>query len=74
MRQKKKSNAIKDFNNKAVENGITYAEAQIRETQGMIGRVRAPREEDGPVYMKVSARNALKSVQRKSGRKKTGGS
>lgn len=74
MRRQKKGSTLESFNDEIVREGVSYAEAQIRETQGMIGRVRAPRDEDGPVYMKVSARNALKSVQRKSGRKKTGGS
>lgn len=67
MGRKRKDNTLETFNRDAVRDGVTYAEAHIRETQSGIGRVRAPRGEDGePIYMKVSERNTLKS----SGREK----
>lgn len=65
MGRKRKDNTLETFNRDAVRDGVTYAEAQIRETQGEIGRIRAPRGEDGePIYMKVSVRNSLKSLGR----------
>ena len=47
------------------EKGLTYAEAQMQETRGMIGKVRAPKGDDPEevLYQKVSARNALKKIQ-----------
>ncbi len=53
----RKKSTFEEFNNAAIQEGVTYAEAQMRETKGKIGRIRAPRTEDGEtVYMKVSAR------------------
>ena len=58
MGRKRKDNTLAAFNRDAVRDGVTYAEAQIRETQSGIERIRAPRGEDGEqVYMKVSAVN-----------------
>lgn len=63
MGQKRKDSTLEVFNRDAIQGGVTYAEAQARETQNRIGKVRAPRGEDGePLYIKVSARNALKSL------------
>ncbi|MBD5524557.1 MAG: hypothetical protein HDR04_09075 [Lachnospiraceae bacterium] len=63
MGRKKVDNTIDTFNRKAIQEGDTYAKAQIRETQRQIGRIRAPRSEDAdPVYMTVAARNALKNL------------
>ena len=65
MGRKRKDNTLAAFNRDAVRDGVTYAEAQIRETQSGIERIRAPRGKDGEqVYMKVSARNALKSLEK----------
>ena len=65
MGRKKADNTIDTFNHKAMQEGDTYAEAQIREIQRQIGRIRAPRtEDDGPVYMTVAARNALKNLDK----------
>ena len=63
MGRKKADNTIDTFNRKAIQEGDTYATAQIRETQRQIGRIRAPRSEDeAPVYMTVAARNALRTL------------
>lgn len=64
MGRKRKDNTLTAFNSQAARDGITYAEAQIKETQSRIDKIRTPRGEDGePVYMKVSARNVLKSLE-----------
>lgn len=49
------------FHKEATRSGLTYAQAQIEETCGKIGPVRAPMEENPeyPVYQKVSTRNRL---------------
>lgn len=65
MGRRKMDKGIGAFHKKTAENGLTYAEAQMRETCEMIGKVRAPKG-DGPdemPYQKVSARNALKKIQ-----------
>lgn len=64
MRRKRTDNTIDTFNREALQDGVTYAQAQIRETQGKIERIRAPRPEDGadPIYMTVAARNRLKNM------------
>ena len=65
MGRKKADNTINTFNRKAIQEGDTYAKAQIRETQSQIGRIRVPRsEDDDPVYMTVAARNALKNLEK----------
>lgn len=66
MARKKADNTIDTFNREALQEGVTYAQAQIRETQSKIERIRAPRPEDGtdPVYMTVAARSRLKNMGR----------
>lgn len=62
----KKNTRLEAFNNAAARKGITYAEAQQRETAAQMKRIRAPRTErtDGrPVYMTVAARNAMKKLK-----------
>ncbi len=58
---------IDRFGREAMMRGLTYAEAQIRETCEKIGPVRAPEEEDPghPVYQKVSTREMLKKIKEK---------
>lgn len=66
MRRRKKRDGLEAFNNAAVRSGITYAEAQKRETQAGMERIKVPRTEraDGnPVYMTVAARNRLKRME-----------
>ncbi len=63
MGRKRADNTLVAFYRKNIQDGVTYAEAQIRETRSGIGKIRAPRGEDGaPIYMKVSARNTLKDL------------
>lgn len=63
MRRGKKKDTLEEFNVAARHAGHTYAEEQRQETMRSIGRIRAPRGEDGePVYIKVSARNSLKNT------------
>lgn len=65
MGRRRKDNGLGDFHKEAVQNGITYAEAQKRETQEHMEKIRAPRTEKSngvPVYMKVSAWNTLKKL------------
>ena len=52
------------FHREATRRGLTYAQAQIEETCGMIGPVRAPAEEDPehPAYQKVSKWNMLRRL------------
>lgn len=79
MGRRKKDTGLEAFNNAVVRSGITYAEAQRRETQAEMKRIRAPRTErsDGrPVYMKVSDRNRIKRLEDTAGEeiyKGTGG-
>lgn len=71
MRRRQKKDTIEEFNHMAIQAGLTYAEEQRRETIRSMGRIRAPRGEDGePVYMKVSARSTLKNTGRAAGGKK----
>ncbi len=51
------------FHREAAGRGLTYTQAQIEETCGMIGPVRAPAEDDPehPAYQKVSTRNMLRN-------------
>lgn len=68
--KRKKDNTLTTFNRQVLEQGITYAEAQKRETYGKMEKVRVPRGEDGePVYMKVSAWKRLKNMGKKEFRK-----
>lgn len=65
MRRGKKKNTLEEFNIVARHAGHTYAEEQRQETLRSIGRIRAPRGEDGePVYMETSAWNMLKNTSR----------
>ena len=61
----KMDTGIGAFHKKTVENGLTYAEAQMQETREIIGKVRAPKGEDPDEmpYQRVSARNALRKIQ-----------
>lgn len=67
------------FHKEATRRGLTYAQAQIEETCGMIGPVRVPVEEDPeyPVYQKVSTRNRLQkqagSIEKRNGEDEHGG-
>ena len=66
MGRRNKKNGLAEFQKKAALNGITYAEAQKRETQEQMKRIRAPRTERSngtPVYMKVSTRNMLRNIK-----------
>lgn len=66
MRKRNRKSGIEAFQREAIRNGITYAEAQKRETQKQMKRIRAPRMEKAngtPVYMKVSTRNMLKNLK-----------
>lgn len=67
----RKKSTFEEFNSAAIRDGITYAEAQMRESRGMMEKIRAPRTEDGePVFMKVSARNTLRNLDGAAGRRK----
>ncbi len=73
--KRKKDNTLTTFNRQARDQGITYAEAQQRETRGKMEKVRVPRGKDGePVYMKVSARKTLENLRRKENRENERGS
>lgn len=51
------------FHKEATRHGLTYAEAQIRETCGRIEPVRVPADPAGKkVYQKVSTRNMLHRI------------
>lgn len=64
----RKKSTFEEFNNAAIREGVTYAEAQMRETKGKLERIRAPRTEDGePVYMKVSARRTQEHLGKAAG-------
>ncbi len=66
MKRGKKKDTLEEFNITARHAGHTYAEVQRQETLRSMGRIRAPKREDGePIYMKVSARNTLKNTGRK---------
>ena len=70
MGRKKTNGKIESFHRVAVQNGITYAEAQKRETQAQMKRIRAPRTERSngePVSMTVAARNILKNIREVNG-------
>lgn len=50
------------FHKEATDRGLTYAQAQIEETCGLVGPVRVPLSVDSDgmmVYQKVSTRNML---------------
>lgn len=69
--KRKKDNTLTTFNRQVLDQGITYAEAQKRETYGKMEKVRVPRGEDGKtVYMKVSAWKRLKKYGKEGIRKK----
>lgn len=65
MGRRKADGNIGIFHKKMAENGLTYAEGQMRETLEMIGKVRAPKGENPNEmpYQKVSVRNALRKIQ-----------
>lgn len=66
MGRRKKDNSLEAYNSTAVRSGISYAEAQKRETQGQMERIRAPKaetQEGVPIYMTVAARNRLKRLE-----------
>lgn len=58
MVRKKGISDLGRFNKEAVQRGLTYAEAQIKETCEMVGWVRAPKGEqpDGRIYSRISER------------------
>ncbi len=76
MAQRRRIHDLGTFHKEATRRGLTYAQAQIEETCGMTGPVRAPVEEDPehPVYQKVSTRNRLQkqagSIEKMEWRKK----
>lgn len=63
MGRKKAKSDLGQFHKAAVESGITYAEAQIKETCRMIGQIRVPKGEDSDEspYKKVSTWNMLRN-------------
>lgn len=71
MKRRYTKDTVETFNNMARQSGHTYAEEQRQETIRSMGRIRAPRGEDGEsVYMKVSARNTLKNTGKAAGGRK----
>lgn len=52
------------FHKAAVESGLTYAAAQIQETCGIVGKVRAPKGDnpDDTPYRKVSTWNMQREL------------
>ena len=65
MKRRQTKDTVERFNNMARQSGHTYAEEQRQETLRSMGRIRAPRGEDGEtVYMKVSARKTLKNTSK----------
>lgn len=60
--RKQAKEGLEAFNRKAVQEGITYAEAQMRETRSRMGRIRAPQSSDAN-YMKASAWNTLRQLE-----------
>ena len=63
VKRKQTKDTVERFNNMARQSGHTYAEEQRQETLRSMGRIRAPKGEDGEtVYMKVSARNSLRNI------------
>ncbi len=63
---KRTKEGLVEFNKKAIQEGLTYAEAQMRETCSGMGRIRAPRG-SGAGYMKASARNMLRKLEADDG-------
>lgn len=64
MRRKNKSD-LGTFHREAAAKGLTYAEAQMQETCEIIGRIRAPRDKDAPVYQKMSAWKTMRRLNTK---------
>lgn len=62
MGRKRRIHDLGAFHRDATAQGLTYAEAQIRETCEKIGEIRVPRGEDAPAYMKVSTRHMLRKI------------
>ena len=64
MAQRRRIHDLGTFHREAAGRGFTYAQAQIEETCGMIGSVRAPAEEnpEHPAYQKVSKWNMLRRL------------
>ncbi|MCM1122535.1 MAG: hypothetical protein NC416_08130 [Eubacterium sp.] len=58
MGGKRARDTLEEFNRQNRRDGVTYAEAQRRETLGEIEKIRKPH--DGTVYKKASEWNALK--------------
>lgn len=61
MSRKKSNNSLGEFHKKVSDKGLTYAEAQMRESREIMGRIRKPNAEE---YMSVSSRNLLKKCQK----------
>lgn len=60
----RKKSDIGTFHRAATTEGLTYAEAQMRETSRELGRIRVPKgKPDGTVYSKVSTRNIMKRLE-----------
>lgn len=61
MGRRRRIHDLGAFHRDATAQGLTYAQAQIRETCERIGEIRAPRGEDpdAPLYMKMSTRHML---------------
>lgn len=60
----RKKSDLGTFHRAATTEGLTYAEAQMRETSRELGRIRAPKgKPDGTVYSKVSTRNIMKRLE-----------
>lgn len=61
MGRKRVKSDLGTFHREASRQGLTYAQAQIRETCEKIGTVRVPEDPDGEVvYQKVSTWNMLR--------------
>lgn len=62
MARRRRIHELGTFHKEATSRGLTYAQAQIEETCGLVGPVRVPlsAEPDGMMaYQKVSTRNML---------------
>lgn len=59
--RRKRNSDLGMFHKEAAAKGITYAEAQIRETCEQIGKIRAPKgkQPDGRIYSKISDRSSM---------------
>ncbi len=62
MARRRRIHDLGTFHKEATSRGLTYAQAQIEETCGLVGPVRVPLSVDSDgmmVYQKVSTRNML---------------